>query len=80
MDFGFLGTVEFTPQFFAQVLQITLIDLVLAGDNAVVIALAVQNLQGKQRKLGHHPGCGRGGPDSRDRHLCVRPAPAALSS
>jgi YjbE family integral membrane protein len=29
-----------------------LIDLVLAGDNAVVIAMAVQNLQGKQRKWG----------------------------
>ena len=58
MDFGFLGTVEFTPQFLAAILQITLIDLVLAGDNAVVIALAVQNLQGKQRRLGIVLGAG----------------------
>ena len=52
MDFGFLGKIEFTPQFVTAFLSICLIDLVLAGDNAVVIALAVQNLKGKQRKLG----------------------------
>jgi YjbE family integral membrane protein len=52
MDFGFLGKIEFTPEFLAAFLSITLIDLVLAGDNAVVIAMAVQNLQGKQRKWG----------------------------
>jgi YjbE family integral membrane protein len=52
MDFGFLGKIEFTPEFLAAFLTITLIDLVLAGDNAVVIAMAVQNLQGKQRKWG----------------------------
>ncbi|MEW6668461.1 MAG: TerC family protein [Thermodesulfobacteriota bacterium] len=58
MDFGFLGSIEFTPQFLAAILQITLIDLVLAGDNAVVIALAVQNLHGKQRRLGIVLGAG----------------------
>jgi len=52
MDFGFLGKVEFTPEFLAAILSITLIDLVLAGDNAVVIALAVKNLHGRQRRLG----------------------------
>ena len=52
MDFGFLGKIELTPEFLAAFLSITLIDLVLAGDNAVVIAMAVQNLQGKQRKWG----------------------------
>jgi len=52
MDFGFLGKIEFTPEFLAAFLSITLIDLVLAGDNAVVIAMAVQNLHGKQRKWG----------------------------
>jgi YjbE family integral membrane protein len=58
MDFGFLGTIEFTPEFLAAFLQITVIDLVLAGDNAVVIAMAVQNLQGKQRKWGIILGAG----------------------
>ena len=52
MDFGFLGSIEFTADFLAALLSITLIDLVLAGDNAVVIALAVKNLHGRQRKLG----------------------------
>jgi YjbE family integral membrane protein len=52
MDFGFLGKIEFTPEFLAAFLSITLIDLVLAGDNAVVIAMAVQNLRGKQRRWG----------------------------
>jgi YjbE family integral membrane protein len=52
MDFGFLGSIEFTADFLAALLQITLIDLVLAGDNAVVIALAVKNLHGRQRRLG----------------------------
>ncbi len=58
MDFGFLGSIELTPQFLAAILQITLIDLVLAGDNAVVIALAVQNLHGRQRRLGILAGAG----------------------
>jgi YjbE family integral membrane protein len=52
MDFGFLGKIEFTPEFLGAFLSICLIDLVLAGDNAVVIALAVQSLKGRQRKLG----------------------------
>lgn len=33
-----------TPQFFSGLLSIILIDLVLAGDNAIVIALAARNL------------------------------------
>jgi YjbE family integral membrane protein len=52
MDFGFLGRIDFTPAFLGAVLSITLIDLVLAGDNAVVIALAVKSLHGRQRRLG----------------------------
>ncbi|MFT8611197.1 MAG: YjbE family putative metal transport protein [Gluconobacter oxydans] len=31
--------------------QITLIDITLAGDNAVVIGMAVRNLEGRQRRL-----------------------------
>ncbi|MEX0959183.1 MAG: TerC family protein [Burkholderiales bacterium] len=45
MDFG-------SPQFWIAVVQIILIDLVLSGDNAVVIALACRNLPPKQRRLG----------------------------
>ncbi len=58
MSFGFLGSIEFTPEFVAAFLGITLIDLVLAGDNAVVIAMAVQNLHGKHRKWGIILGAG----------------------
>jgi YjbE family integral membrane protein len=52
IDMGFLGKIEFTWDFCVGFLSIVLIDLVLAGDNAVVIALAVKNLKGKQRRTG----------------------------
>jgi len=45
--------VEFgSPEFWVAVVQIIIIDLLLGGDNAVVIALACRNLPEKQRKLG----------------------------
>lgn len=40
------------PEFWVAVLQIILIDIVLSGDNAVVIALACRNLPESQRRLG----------------------------
>lgn len=40
------------PGFWVAVLQIVLIDIVLSGDNAVVIALACRNLPPEQRRLG----------------------------
>lgn len=40
------------PGFWVAVLQIILIDIVLSGDNAVVIALACRNLPEAQRRLG----------------------------
>ena len=52
IDMGFLGRIEFTWDFCVGFLSIVLIDLVLAGDNAVVIALAVKNLPPKQKKKG----------------------------
>ena len=58
IDFGWLGQVSFTWQFFAAVMSIVLIDLVLAGDNAVVIAMAVRNLPEKQRLWGIALGAG----------------------
>jgi YjbE family integral membrane protein len=41
-----------TPQFWIAVGQIILIDILLGGDNAVVIALACRNLPAEQRKWG----------------------------
>jgi YjbE family integral membrane protein len=52
IDLGWLGSIDFTWDFCVGFLSIVLIDLVLAGDNAVVIALAVKNLRGKQRRTG----------------------------
>jgi YjbE family integral membrane protein len=51
-DFGWLGWISFDYTFLSALFAVILIDLVLAGDNAVVIALAVRNLQGKQKKWG----------------------------
>ncbi len=52
IDLGWLGHIAFSWEFLAAVLTIVLIDLVLAGDNAVVIAMAVKNLKGRERRLG----------------------------
>jgi YjbE family integral membrane protein len=41
-----------SPQFWVDVLKIIMIDLLLSGDNAVVIALACRNLPAAQRKKG----------------------------
>ena len=67
-DFGRFGSITFDLKFLSAVLSIVLIDLILAGDNAVVIALAVRSLQKKQRMWGIAPGIGgrrapEGGPD-----------------
>ena len=58
IDMGWLGQIAFTWEFFLAVMSIVLIDLVLAGDNAVVIAMAVKNLSGKQRRWGIILGAG----------------------
>ena len=58
IDVGWLGQISFTWEFFAAVMSIVFIDLVLAGDNAVVIAMAVRNLPGKQRLWGIALGAG----------------------
>ncbi len=41
-----------TPQFWLAVLEIIMINILLSGDNAVVIALACRNLSRRQRKHG----------------------------
>ena len=58
IDFGWLGHIAFTWEFLLAVASIVLIDLVLAGDNAVVIAMAVRNLPAKQRLWGIALGAG----------------------
>ncbi len=58
IDMGWLGQISFTWQFFAAVMSIVFIDLVLAGDNAVVIAMACKNLEGKKRLWGIGLGAG----------------------
>ena len=41
-----------TPQFLIAVAQIIMVNILLSGDNAVVIALACRNLSRRQRRLG----------------------------
>jgi YjbE family integral membrane protein len=43
---------EFDPKFLLQILSIVVSDIILAGDNAVVIAMAVRSLPPKERMLG----------------------------
>ena len=47
-----------SPAFWTSLLQIIWIDLLLSGDNAIVIAMAVRSLPERQRKLGIWLGCG----------------------
>jgi len=58
MDLGALGEIHFTWDFLVSLLSIVLIDLVLAGDNAVIIAMAVRGLPSSQRKKGIICGAG----------------------
>jgi len=58
MDFGSFGSFSLTWSFISSFLMIVLIDLVLAGDNAVVIAMAVRNLPPKKRTIGILLGAG----------------------
>ena len=52
MDFAAFGTINFDAQFLTSLLSIVIIDLILAGDNAVVIAMAVRSLPKAQRRKG----------------------------
>ena len=58
MDFGILGHIEFTWDFVFGFISIIIIDIMLAGDNAVVIAMAVRGLPRKQRMKGIAFGAG----------------------
>jgi len=52
MDFHALGTISLDAAFLSSLFSIVLIDLILAGDNAVVIAMAVRSLPQMQRRKG----------------------------
>ena len=58
MDFGTLGNITFDLNFLSSLVSIIIIDLILAGDNAVVIAMAVRSLPSEQRKKGIFYGAG----------------------
>lgn len=52
MDFGWLGSVTLDWSFFSGILSIVLINIILSGDNAVLIAMAVRSLPRRQRMQG----------------------------
>lgn len=58
MDFGALLSFDLNLQFFSSLVSIVIIDLILAGDNAVVIAMAVRSLPHGQRQRGIVAGAG----------------------
>lgn len=58
MDLGAFGTITFDLNFISALFSIIVIDLVLAGDNAVIIAMAVRSLPAEQRKKGIFFGAG----------------------
>ncbi len=52
MDQTAFGAVSFDMAFLSSLFSIVIIDLILAGDNAVVIAMAVRSLPHEQRRKG----------------------------
>jgi YjbE family integral membrane protein len=58
MNIENIGSASFSLNFIISLLSIILIDLVLAGDNAVVIAMAVRALPSEKRKKGIILGAG----------------------
>jgi len=58
LDLGSLGNITFDLNFLSSLVSIIIIDLILAGDNAVVIAMAVRSLPSAQRRKGIFYGAG----------------------
>ena len=58
MDLGWFGSIHFDLQFLTSLISIVIIDLILAGDNAVIIAMAVRSLPAEQRRKGIICGAG----------------------
>jgi len=58
LDLGSLGNITFDLNFLSGLVSIIIIDLILGGDNAVVIAMAVRSLPHEQRRKGIFWGAG----------------------
>jgi YjbE family integral membrane protein len=58
LGLGWFGSMNLDWQFLSDLFSIVIIDLILAGDNAVIIAMAVRSLPSKQRKKGILLGAG----------------------
>ena len=58
MDFGTLGNISLDWSFVSALLSIIVINIILSGDNAVVIAMAVRSLPRSQRQKGIMIGAG----------------------
>ena len=58
MDLGAWGPEKLNWHFFSGILNIIFINLVLSGDNAVIIAMAVRPLTRRQRRFGIGLGAG----------------------
>ena len=58
LDLGIFGNFTLDWQFISGLFSIVIIDLILAGDNAVVIAMAVRSLPHNQRRKGIIVGAG----------------------
>jgi YjbE family integral membrane protein len=58
MDFSALTTMMTTPEFWIKVVEIIWINILLSGDNAVVIALACRELPPRERRWGMVIGAG----------------------
>ena len=72
-----------TPEFWSALAAIVVIDLVLAGDNAIVIALAARNLPTAAAEARHRLGHGRrhrwcAEPDDGGRRLAARRFPGCM--
>lgn len=52
MDFGSIGSITLNWEFVSSLLSIIFINIILSGDNAVLIAMAVRSLPRKQRMQG----------------------------
>ena len=52
IDLGWFGWISWDVHFFTELLQIIVINIILSGDNAVLIALAVRGLEHRQRLWG----------------------------
>jgi YjbE family integral membrane protein len=58
LDLGIFGSIQFDMDFIYSLISIVIIDLILAGDNAVIIAMAVRSLPAEKRKKGIMFGAG----------------------